>query len=176
MPERRRDLIRAAAALGTAGLVGASGCLGGDGGSGDDSTTYVPNEPDYQNWFKGVGPHDGTVDARGESGVTVRVGANGPNGYYYFDPTAVAVSPGTTVTWDWTGRGGAHNVVAVPSTQAFQAEAVERAFDSGKPVDAGSTTFAREFPSPGLFTYVCEPHRTLGMRGAVFVALGSQGE
>ncbi|ESP90042.1 halocyanin 2 [Candidatus Halobonum tyrrellensis G22] len=30
-----------------------------------------------------------------------------------FDPAAVAVDAGTTVTWEWTGRGGEQDVVAV---------------------------------------------------------------
>lgn len=92
--------------------------------------------------------------------MTVRVGVSGDMGYYKFGPAAVAVSPGTVVTWEWTGRGGEHDVAAL-----------EGSFDSGDPVRAAGTTFDRTFDAPAVYRYYCTPHRSLGMRGAVFVAL-----
>lgn len=90
----RREYVRA---VGVVGSVAVAGCLG-NGGPGDDGTVYVPTEPDYRGWFDGVSNYKGTVDARGQSEVTVDVGVTGGNGYYYFGPAAAAVSPGTTIT------------------------------------------------------------------------------
>lgn len=138
-------------------MAGLSGCTG-RGARPDDP--LVPNEPDYKGWFDGVSVYKGTVDRRGQSDVTVEVGAQGANGYYYFAPAAVAVSPGTTVTWVWNGKGGTHNVVSEAGL-----------FDSGAITAKQGHEFSHTFAEPGVFRYVCEPHRTMGMRGAVFVAL-----
>lgn len=93
-----------------------------------------------------------TLDWRGEADITVDVGTNGANGYYSLRPPAVAVSPGTKVTW--TGKGGTHNVVAS-----------DRSFDSGPLTDHADHTF----DEPGVYTYYCGPHASLGMKGAVVV-------
>lgn len=120
----------------------------------------IPEEPNYRGWFDGVSNYDGTCDLRQRESVTVAVGVEGNIDYFKFGPPAVAVSPGTEVTWQWTGRGGAHNVVAE-----------QGAFDSGKPVASEDKTFSYTFDAPAVYTYFCEPHRSSGMRGAVFVAL-----
>lgn len=121
----------------------------------------LPTEPNYRGWFDGVSNYEGTDDFRGQSAVTVRVGVQGGLGYFKYGPPAVAVSPGTTVTWEWTGEGGAHDVVA------------ERgAFDSGEAVRSDTETFEHTFERPAIYRYYCTPHADLGMRGAVFVALG----
>lgn len=151
----RRGFLRAAAGLGAVGLAG---CLGGDGDGTDDP--MVPAEPNYRGWFDGVSNYDGTVDARDQDAVTVDVGVQGNSGYYKFGPAAVAVAPGTPITWEWTGRGGTHNVVAEQGT-----------FDSGELVDREGYTFEYTLDQPAIYKYVCEPHRSLGMKGAVFVTL-----
>lgn len=120
-----------------------------------------PGEPDDRGWFEDGSYDRGTVDRRDEPTVRVVVGAAGSTGFFKFDPPAVAVSPDTEVVWEWTGKGGAHNVGA------------ERgAFDSGRPDDAMDRTFAHVFDAPGVYRFVCEPHRSMGMKGAVFVSLG----
>lgn len=151
---RRRFLV-AVTTVAAAPIV--AGC-GGDGSTGDGMT--LPVEPEYGSWFDGVGNYANTIDRRGTDATTVLVGVRANGGYLGFGPAAVAVDPGTTVTWDWTGRGGAHDVAAENG-----------AFDSGPPVRAGDTTFEYRFDAPGVYRYVCTPHRGLGMRGAVFVAL-----
>lgn len=153
----RRDFLKTAG-LG-AGTLLLAGCIAG-GEEPDDDVTYVDVEPDYRGWFDGVSNYRGTADLRGRSAVTVDVGVQGVNGFYYFGPAAIAVSPGTTVTWRWTGKGGTHNVVAETG-----------AFDSGGLVDTSGTTFSHTFDEPRVYRYYCEPHRSMGMRGAVFVAL-----
>jgi halocyanin-like protein len=89
--------------------------------------------------------------------VTVTVGAQGNGGYLAFDPAAVRVSSGTTVTWEWTGQGGSHNVVAEDGS--FESELV---------AEEGHT-FSHTFEESGAYRYYCQPHETLGMNGAVVV-------
>lgn len=156
----RRSLLKTTVGVVVSGSV--VGCTGDDGG--DDGATYVPNEPEYRKWFKGVSNYKGTVEARGQSEVTIDVGVQGNNGYYKFGPAAIAISPGTEVTWQWTGRGGTHNV-----------HEIDDFFDSGELVDDKGHTYQYTFDQPGIFKYVCDPHRSLGMKGAVFVALGDPG-
>ncbi len=116
-----------------------------------------PPEPDYGDWFDGVANFDGTVDRRDEDSVTVAVGVENGDGPYGFGPAAVRVSPGTTVTWEWTGEGGSHNVVSTDGT-----------FESDLVADPGHT-FEHTFEGEGVFRYLCQPHEQLGMKGAVVV-------
>ena len=141
---RRRILHGAGAAL-AAGAV--AGCT--SGGSSADS---------IDGYLSGANNYDGTiVDMTGKSEVTVAVGAG--NGLA-FDPAAVRVDAGTTVTWEWTGRGGRHNVVSgEESASTFESDLA-----SGKGV-----TFRQTFES-GPQLYFCNPHRAQGMYGAVAVA------
>lgn len=155
----RRDLLRAVGTAAGAGLAGCTGTLGGDEETPD--CPPIEGEPNYGDWFEGVGTYRGTCDLRGESEVGVQVGAHGGLGFYRFAPTAIAVSPDTRVVWEWTGKGGPHNVVAESD-----------AFDSGDPVDSGEATFEYVFETPGLYRYTCVPHREMGMRGAVYVTVG----
>ncbi len=135
----------------------------GDGGNGDDGNggngnggdgEFLAEEPDYEGFFDGVENYEGTADMTGQDSVSVSVGAGGG---LMFEPPAVAVSPGTTVTWEWTGEGGAHNVAAEDG--AFESDTVE---EEGH-------TFEHTFEEEGVFTYVCTPHEALGMKGAIVV-------
>jgi len=151
----RRDVLRA---IGAAALaVGLAGC-GGDGGDGSDGggPEYLDEEPDYGDWFDDVSNYEGrTLDLTGESEVAVGVGA-GEEGLL-FDPPAIAVDPGTTVVWEWTGQGGQHNVAAEDAD--FESETTgEEGF-----------TFEYDFEDGGVHRYVCRPHRAVGMKGAVTV-------
>ena len=142
----RRRILRGAGAALAAGAV--AGCTGGGSGNADSIDGYLSDANNY----------DGTVvDMTGESEVTVAVGAG--NGLA-FDPAAVRVDAGATVTWEWTGRGGRHNVVAVEES----ASTFESDLASGKGV-----TFRRTFES-GPQLYFCNPHRAQGMYGAVAIA------
>ncbi|GAB3684055.1 hypothetical protein GCM10028857_12550 [Salinarchaeum chitinilyticum] len=130
---------------------------GGDnGGGGNGGYEYLDEEPDYGDWFADTDLYEGTVDWTGESAVSVDVGA-GSNGYQ-FGPPAIAVDSGTTVTWEWTGEGQAHNVVAEDGP-----------FDSGDPQAGDDVTFEYTFESTGTYRYICVPHQTTGMVGAVHV-------
>jgi len=145
---------------GSGGSGGGSGS-GSDGegsGEGDEGPTYLDEEPDYGDWFAGVDNYEGTVDRTGESEVRIRVGAEGNGGPFAFDPPAVAVDPGTTVIWEWTGEGdGEHDVVAETGDYASEAFG-----------EAGAT-YGLTFDGTGISRYVCSGHAERGMRGAVVV-------
>jgi halocyanin-like protein len=120
---------------------------GSDGATGIDD--YLADTTNY----------DGTVaDRTGQEEVTVRVGAEGNGGGFAFGPPAVRVDPGTTLVWEWTGSGGLHNVVAENGD-----------FDSGSPVSGDAETFSHAVSGTGTWLYYCNPHRALGMKGAVVV-------
>lgn len=135
---RRRML----AAFGAGTVVGFAGCLGGED----------LEEETYDDWFRGANNFEGTVDRTGESEVLVEVGA--VDGLAY-EPAAVRVSTGTTVIWEWTGLGGRHDVVEMGEE-----------FESNLYLDAGRH-FSHTFDEPGVYRYVCTPHQTNGMIGAV---------
>jgi halocyanin-like protein len=99
---------------------------------------------------------------RGQSEVTVEVGAEGNGGALAFAPAGIWVDPGTTVLWEWTGEGGGHNVVATEGPASF---------DSGSPVSEAGETFEHTFGEDqvGITKYHCAPHESLGMLGAVAV-------
>jgi len=125
--------------------------VGGSGGGGGLA------EPDYDGWFDGVANYDGTVDQRGSDEVTVDVGVDNGGDPYGFGPAAVRISPGSTVVWEWTGRGSSHNVVAEDGS-----------FESDLAAEAGFT-FSHTFEEAGVYRYVCTPHQSLGMKGAIVV-------
>ena len=154
---RRRGFLGAAGAVGLAAVAGCAATQARSSGEAEQAT--LATEPAYGDWFRGVSNYEGTIDRRGLATVTVGVGTPGNMGAFGFGPAAVAVSPGATVVWEWTGRGGGHNVVAEDGS-----------FTSGGLVDAAGHTFAHRFDRPGPHRYVCEPHRAMGMRAAVLVA------
>ncbi|SFP21179.1 halocyanin domain-containing protein [Halolamina pelagica] len=133
-------------ALGMKGAI----VVGGGGGGG-------VSEPDYDGWFDDVDNYEETVDERGNSEVTVEVGVDNGGQPYGFGPPAVRIDPGTTVVWEWTGRGGSHNVVAEDGS--FESELVGEA----------GHTFSHTFENEGTYKYVCIPHEALGMKGAIVV-------
>jgi len=103
----------------------------------------------------------GTEDLRGESEVTVEVGASGNGGNLAFAPAGIWVDPGTTVIWEWTGEGGDHNVESTDGPAEFSSDLTAEA----------GFTFEFEFTEEhaGITNYQCNPHASLGMLGAVAV-------
>jgi len=128
---------------------------GGGGGGGTD----VPVFGSYLGDANGYAEED-TLDARGQGEVSIDVGV-GDQGIA-FDPATVWVDPGTTITWEWTGEGGGHNVVTNDGPAAL---------DSGDPVDSDSETYEYEVTEDdaGITTYKCEPHEGQGMKGGIAV-------
>jgi halocyanin-like protein len=163
---RRRRLLGAIAAAVAGGPL-LAGCTGDGGartvGPAADSTATTavgetePNERTFDGWLDGVDDADALRDLTGESAAHVRVGAEGNGGYLAFAPVVVRLSPGTTVTWRWTGRGGAHNVVA--EDDSFRSRLT----------GSDGTTFSHAFEDAGTYRYACTPHESMGMKGVVLV-------
>jgi arsenite oxidase small subunit len=120
-------------------------------------TTTQSGSTNLESWFENVSNYDGVVDQTNTDQVTVAVGAEGNGGNFAFDLAAIQVSTGTTVTWEWTGQGGSHNVIADDGS-----------FESELTTQEGFT-FEQTFSQPGTTLYYCTPHRGLGMKGAVVV-------
>ncbi|RKS75142.1 halocyanin-like protein [Haloarcula quadrata] len=120
-----------------------------------ESTTA---QTDFGGWLSDTSNYDGTVVERtGQNEVIITVGAEGNGGSFAFDPPAVAVSSGTTVIWEWTGKGGGHTI----------AEENGR-FESQSSSNEGYI-FEHTFESGGIVRYLCKPHSPLGMRGVIDV-------
>jgi len=128
------------------------------GGVGAAGTAAGQSGVDFEGWFSDVSNFDGIVDRRGEDEVTVEVGVEGNGDYWAFGPAAVRVDPGTTVVFEWTGEGGAHNVVADDGS-----------YSSGDAVLDAGTTFEQTFEETGISKYYCDPHLAVGMKGAIVV-------
>ncbi|ESS02638.1 MAG: halocyanin domain protein [uncultured archaeon A07HR67] len=149
----RRAFIRTAG--GTAAAVGTTAAAGTAAGQ---SETVEPD------WPSGVtsGNLGSYQDARGEDAVTVAVGA-GEQGLA-FDPTQLWVDPGTTITYEWTGNGGAHNVQTVDGGGPAS-------LDSGNPVGEEGATYEYEVAEEdaGITHYHCVPHTAVGMHAGLAV-------
>jgi halocyanin-like protein len=138
----------AALSTGAAPASAASETTEGGGGGGGGG------KPDLGGYLDGANNFSGSVtDMTGQDEVTVDVGAAGGLAY---GPAAVHVDNGATVTWEWTGEGGSHNVVN---------EAGE--FDSGSTKASG--TYEYTFESDGIYKYFCTPHKGSGMKGVIVV-------
>jgi halocyanin-like protein len=145
----RREFLRTATG-GAAGAALATGTAAGQEGA----------TPDWGGWLSGI--DGGFRDARGESEVTVAVGAQGNGGAFAFAPAGLWVEPGTTVKFEWTGQGSGHNV---------KPEEGPAELDSGAAVSSPGVHYEYEFTEEdaGITTYYCDPHLSLGMKGAVAV-------
>ena len=106
-----------------------------------------------------VQAYDGSLaDRTGTESVTIDVGG-GDQGLA-FDPPVVRVDAGTEVVWEWTGEGGAHNVVSTDSPEEFANEDV---------TDEAGHTWSQTFEQTGTYFYYCQPHKPIGMHGAIIV-------
>jgi halocyanin-like protein len=111
-------------------------------------------------WLAASSNFDGEVVERtGAETTTITVGAAGNGGHFAFDPPVVEVSAGTTVEWRWSEESAPHNV-------AFEG----RDLRSGSVRTEPGVHFSHAFEREGTFLYACEPHESLGMRGAVIVS------
>ncbi|WP_418281694.1 halocyanin domain-containing protein [Halorubrum sp. DTA98] len=154
---KRREFVRTAG--GATAAVGASTVATGTVAAQEGAT------PDFGGHLDGI--DGGYEDLRGQDEVTVEVGASGNGGNLAFSPAGIWIDEGTTVTWEWTGEGGAHNVVADADNTDF--ENTHTDVDSGDPIDEEGYTYSYTFEEGGMTGYVCEPHRGVNMFGSVAV-------
>ncbi|EMA45849.1 plastocyanin/azurin family copper-binding protein [Halococcus saccharolyticus] len=103
---------------------------------------------------------EGNSSSGGGGGGTTTVEVGTGSGTS-FGPEEATIAPGGTVVWEWTGEGGAHNVVAD-----------DGAFDSGSPEEGSGITFEHTFEETGEFPYHCAPHEAVGMVGTIIVQEG----
>jgi halocyanin-like protein len=158
--DRRRFLVATASATLLAGCSasgddddgsGGDGGDGGDGGgnSGGDAPAAVDD------FLSGANNYDGVVDETGADEVTVTVGLGGNN---EFDPAAVRVDEGTTVVWEWDSDN--HNVVADDAPTDWSGH---------DDFENDGFSYDLTFDEAGEYLYVCTPHESVGMKGAVVV-------
>jgi halocyanin-like protein len=103
--------------------------------------------------------YDGTLtDRRNQGSVDVTVGASGNSGPFAFRPIAILVSPGTEINFDWTGRGGVHDVT-------WEQGDLEDSRGTGSATGSYSVTI----DDPGVYLYKCQSHQPTGGRGAIVV-------
>jgi len=138
--------------------------VGGGGGSSDESSGDAADAA-YDGWFTGDARGGAAsnwtgsaMDARDGDAVTVTVG---PGGEYVYDPAAVVVSPGTTVTFEWASP--THNVLVESMPDGAD-------WSGHGSIENGGFSFQHTFESEGTYKYYCEPHLALGMKGVVEVA------
>lgn len=124
------------------------------GNSGGGSTQL----PDFGGYLGNANNGDTVEDLRGNDQVTVEVGAGSG---FAFNPAGVWIDPGTTVQFEWTGEGGAHNVVAEDDATAD--------LDSGGAKDTSGVGYEYTFEDGGISNYYCVPHQAQGMLGAIAV-------
>jgi halocyanin-like protein len=134
------------------GISAIAGCMGGG------SQSEESEGGRFDGYLSDVGNYDGVVDQTDADTVAISVGADGNGSGLAFAPAAVRVSTGTRVVWEWTGKGGDHNVVH--EGDAFASELVSTAGHS----------FTHTFDEAGEYKYVCTPHAYLNMKGVVVVA------
>jgi halocyanin-like protein len=155
--QTRRDLLRGGVTAGVTAL-----------GVGAGVDTVAAQGDDYDGWLSDVDNYDGTtVDARGQDAVEVEVGAQGNGGPFAFEPPAVRISPGTTVTFNWTSN--THNVL-------IEEQPDDAGWEGHAPIENTGFTLEHTFEVEGVYKYYCEPHLSLGMKGVVVVESGGGGE
>lgn len=163
---RRRNVLSGIGVATTAGLLagcstdtqnggdggdGGTGTDGADGGSGDGGSGGVPSA--VSEYLSDVSNFEGSLDdVTGQENPTVTVGGNSD---LLYKPSAIRISSGTTVTWEWAG--GRHNVV-------HEGGDFESEFHTGS-----GPTFEYTFDESGNYRYYCTPHKPQGMKGAVVV-------
>jgi len=159
----RRAFLRTATGAATATAatgVAAAQEEGNESGGDSEGGSGGGGPPDFGSWFGNVGNfNDETTDATGQDSATVEVGVEANDGAFGFGPPAIHVDNGGTVQFEWTGEGGAHNVVSDG----------DGPLDSGSAVDTSGVEYEHTFEEDGIYKYYCAPHEGLGMKGAIVV-------
>lgn len=158
-PRTRRQFVAGSTVLALSALAGCNGNGGGGGGM-EPTGTATPTETATATQT-GTGTETETPgQASPDQRVTAYLNASPEAGNFAFAPPAVRISSGTTISWEWTGKGGDHNVDSHADS--------DLEFRSGSATSAG--TFEKTFDNPGVGLYFCSPHQSFGMKGGFIVA------
>lgn len=157
---RRRFLSGACIAA----TVGLTGC--GSSSEGGQNTTGNQHGDSSEDDSHGHSENDGGALDGPDPEATVAM-MSGDDGSH-FEPHAVWVERGGTVTWEL--ESGSHTTTAY----AAQNDKPERIPDGANPWDSGTlseqgTTFENAFDTAGVYDYFCVPHEGTGMVGTVVV-------
>jgi halocyanin-like protein len=114
--------------------------------------------PAVDDWLQNEDFDGILVDGRNQRRVTIDVGAEGNEGYFAYDPNAVAVSPGTQIYFDWTGFGGSHDIYWQQGD-----------LPDSEPMSSAQATHIITIDEPGVYLYECDSHAPSGGRGAIVV-------
>lgn len=150
----RRNVLRMSGIALVASLAGCTGVLSngsghGDGGHSGDS-------------------HGHSKGGLGEAVDTAEVKMVTNDDGTHFEPHAVRVKPGGTITW--TLESGSHSTTAYHSENDKPTRIPEGAtpWDSGVLNEQGKS-FSHTFETEGVYDYLCTPHEASGMVGTVVV-------
>jgi halocyanin-like protein len=152
-------------------LVGSA--VAGVAGAGLAAQRGAAQSAPYGGWFGdatggAVDNYAGsTSDRTGQDQVTVTVGADGNGGSFAYAPAAVRVSPGTEVVFDWVSDN--HNIVV--EEQPDDAD-----WAGHEPIENTGFEYSHTFETEGVYKYYCNPHLSLGMKGAIVVGDADVGE
>jgi halocyanin-like protein len=158
----RRGLVRSAA-IGGAGVAGVRTA----------SRPAAAQEAPYDGWFTDAtgGATDNyagsTSDQTGQDQVSVTVGGEGNGGPFAFAPAAIRISPGTEVVFRWVSDN--HNVL-------LEAQPDGADWGGHEPIENTGFEFSHTFETEGVYKYYCQPHLSLGMKGAIVVGDVDVGE
>lgn len=114
--------------------------------------------PTVDEWLDGYDFDGRLADGRGQDAVDVTVGESGNDGFFAFDPITVYVETGTDVVFDWTGRGGAHDVTWRDGE-----------FTDSETTNSAAQTYTVTMDEPGIYRYFCDVHAPTGGRGVIVV-------
>jgi halocyanin-like protein len=180
--QSRRWFLVTGIAGGVAALAGCSDATRGedpespnpltdDNGEDEEESNDGPSGPagELDSHLSGVdanGYEGEVVDNTGQESVTVTVGAG--NGLA-FDPPAMQIDSGTTIVWEWSGEGGAHNVIPADDSAIT-------GFGQEETTDEAGYTVEDTLEEEGVGLYFCAPHRAAGMHGGFIVGSGGSGD
>ena len=154
---RRGFLTAAGTAVAAAGTAAAQE-------DGNETTTASGNQTMSGNETASGNESAGGSGSGGSSGGVEREVIVGPEGELVFDPETVEVTPGSTVTWVWESDN--HNVV--PDGELPEGASWEGTGGDSETFDTGYE-YSHTFEELGTYDYVCVPHASVGMVGAVEV-------
>jgi halocyanin-like protein len=145
------------------GYLGLSGDVPGVAALSDsESPSSTDGERCRSDWLDDANGYEGYTERYGpDDEPSVTVGSAADDDGLDFSRAAVAVAPGTTVTWVWIGDGGPHTIPFEDSHVGL-----------GDPTADAGVHLEHTFENTGVYRYACGPHESLGQRGAIVVTDG----